>query len=118
MPGWRPLWGSGPVWPGGDPRPVQFFELRGNRAIHSGKWRAIAMHRPNTDFAMDQWQLFDESVDFSESNDLAAKYPKKVEELKALWWSEAKKYADPPVAEPPEFIRNMDRFDDAFDEPH
>ena len=101
-----------------DPRPVQFFELRGNRAIRDGKWRAIAMHRPLTDFSTDQWQLFDESKDFSESTDLAKAFPKKVDELKALWWSEARKYADPPVTEPPAAIRNMDRFDDAFDEPH
>lgn len=101
-----------------DPRPVQFFELRGNRAIRDGKWRAIAMHRPLTDFSTDQWQLFDESKDFSESTDLAKVFPQKVKELKALWWSEARKYADPPVAEPPAAIRNMDRFDDAFDEPH
>lgn len=100
-----------------DPRPVQFFELRGNRAIRDGKWRAIAVHRPGTDFASDPWQLFDESADFSETTDLAAKYPKKVEEMKALWWSEARKYADPPVQETPVSLRLMDRFEDAFDEP-
>lgn len=101
-----------------DPRSVQFFELRGNRAIRAGKWRAIAMHRPQTDFSADEWQLFDESKDFSEATNLAKENPGKVEELKALWWSEAKRYADPPVAEPPAAVRNMDRFDDAFDEPH
>lgn len=95
-------------------RSVQFFELRANRAITSGRWRAVAMHRPDTDFANDRWELFDTEADVSESTDLAAKHPKKLEALKALWWREARKYSDPPVAENLPALRALDRYDDAF----
>lgn len=96
-------------------RTVQYFELRGNRAITSGKWRAVAVHKQMTDFANDRWQLFDTENDFSENTDLAAKYPAKVEELKRLWWREARKYSNPPLAEAPEMYRARERFDDSPD---
>lgn len=94
-------------------RSVQYFELRGNRAITSGKWRAVAVHKQMTDFAQDTWHLFDTDADFSESTDLAAKYPGKVEELKRIWWREARKYSTPPLAEAPEAFRYRERFDDS-----
>lgn len=96
-------------------RAVQYFELRGNRAITSGKWRAVAMHKQMTDFASDTWQLFDTEADFSETTDLAAKYPAKVEELKRLWWREARKFSTPALAEAPEEFRSRERFDDSPD---
>ncbi|MFY7836487.1 MAG: arylsulfatase [Novosphingobium sp.] len=94
-------------------RKVQYFELRGNRAITSGKWRAVAVHKQMTDFEIDVWQLYDTQTDFSESTDLAAKYPAKVAELKALWWKEARKYSTPALAEAPEAFRLRERFDDS-----
>lgn len=95
-------------------RPTQFFELRGNRAIRSGKWRAVAMHRIDTDFEQDQWQLFDTSTDFAEANDVSARYPAKLAELKALWWKEARRYSDPPVTKPVPMLYKMNRIEDAF----
>jgi len=95
-------------------RDVQFFSLRGNRAITQGKWKAVAIHRFDTDFENDRWELFDTSVDFSESQDVSKRFPEKLKELKALWWSEARKYSDPPLAEPSEQIRSFHQFDDAF----
>lgn len=97
------------------PRSVQYFELRGNRAITSGKWRAVALHAIGTDFASDRWQLFDTEADFAEAHDLAAVHPAKLEELKQLWWREARKYSNPPLAEMPERFRNRERFDDSPD---
>ena len=41
-------------------------------------------------FDSDVWQVFHTDEDRSEANDLAEQYPDKVEELKALWLSEAK----------------------------
>ena len=94
-------------------RDVQYFELRGNRAITAGKWRAVAIHRQMTDFANDRWELYDTEADFSETTDLAARYPKKLAELKALWWREAHKYSTPALAEAPEKYRQRERFDDS-----
>ncbi len=96
-----------------DPRNVQYFELRANRAIRQGRWRAVAVHKQMTDFDSDVWQLYDTQADFSESTDLAKVYPDKLEELKRLWWREARKYSNPPLAEAPEFMRVRERFDDS-----
>lgn len=97
-------------------RSVQYFELRGQRAITSGNWRAVAMHKYGTDFAKDKWELFDISKDYSESTDLAARYPAKLEEMKALWWREARKYSTPPLGEPLEIFAKRGRYVDAFPE--
>jgi len=96
-------------------RTVQYFELRGNRAITQGKWRGVAIHAPGTDFAGDRWQLFDTEADFSEATDLAELHPAKLEELKRLWWREARKYSTPALAEMPERFRSRERFDDSPD---
>jgi arylsulfatase len=45
---------------------VQYFELRGNRAITSGRWRAVALHDCDQPYANDRWELFDLDSDFSE----------------------------------------------------
>lgn len=100
--------------PMAETRSTQFFELRGQRAITQGKWRAVALHKLNTDFEDDQWQLFNTEEDFSESTDLAKKHPEKLEEMKKLWWSEAKKHSDPAVVKPVEFLYKFNRWDDAF----
>ncbi|KFG89080.1 Sulfatase [Sphingobium herbicidovorans NBRC 16415] len=78
-------------------RTVQFFELRGNRAIVEGDWRAVGMHPCGGSEDQDRWMLFNVRQDFSESTDLASKYPTRLEHMKRLWWSEAKKYSEPPL---------------------
>lgn len=98
-------------------REVQFFELRGNRAITVGKWKAVAIHPRNSDFAKDRWMLFDTSTDFAESVDLSAKYPKKLAELQKIWWQEARKYSTPALAEAPLRFRNLELFDESGDRP-
>ncbi|HET8654282.1 MAG TPA: sulfatase-like hydrolase/transferase [Longimicrobiaceae bacterium] len=80
-------------------RSVQYFEIYGNRAIRSGGWRAIATHENGTSFDEDRWELYDLNHDFSESTDVAARYPEKLKELQALWWSEAAKYDGLPILE-------------------
>ena len=93
-------------------RNVQFFELRGNRAITAGDWKAIAMHRYGTSFDEDHWALFNVAKDFSESQDLSQRYPEKLKEMQALWWSEARKYSNPALAEPAPQLRSFRQFDD------
>jgi arylsulfatase len=64
----------------------------GHRAIYHNGWKAVAYHERGTDFEADKWELYHVDEDFSESNDLAAKEPVKLQELIERWWAEAGKY--------------------------
>lgn len=94
------------------PQTVQYFLLLGNRAITSGSWRAVAMHKPGTPFSQDQWQLFNLTDDPTEIHDLAQKNPAKVGEMEQLWERQAEKYGALPLTESP-FGRGP-TFSDAF----
>ena len=50
-------------------------------------------------FDADRWELFHIEADRSQCHDLAAEQPDKLEELKALWFSEAAKYNGLPLAD-------------------
>lgn len=84
-----------------DPRDTQYFELWGSRGIWHKGWKAVGMHVPGTDFDRDRWELYKVDNDFSESTDLAAQNPAKLEELKKLWWSEAAKNGALPLLDAP-----------------
>jgi arylsulfatase len=77
---------------------TQYFEILGNRAIYHDGWFARTIHKapwePKPRRALDQdvWELYDVRSDFSLANDIAAKNPKKLAELKALFMKEAVKY--------------------------
>ncbi|MCB2066559.1 MAG: arylsulfatase [Erythrobacter sp.] len=96
-------------------RQVQYFELRGNRAITDGRWRAYAIHPRDGDFDSDVWQLYDTETDFAEANDLAATHPEQLARMQELWWEEARRYSDPPLAEAPAAMRYREMFDDSAD---
>jgi arylsulfatase len=80
---------------------TQYFEMFGNRALYHDGWMASARHgrlpwqtmgHATGDFDHDKWELYQVSEDFSQADDLAAKYPQKVKDLQELFWQEAKKY--------------------------
>ncbi len=75
---------------------VQYYEMLGTRGIWKDGWMATTVHGPMpsnlSNFDKDKWELYHTDVDRSQSTDLAAKYPEKVEEMKRLWLEEAKKY--------------------------
>ncbi len=74
---------------------TQYYEMLGSRGLWHDGWKVVAEHGPTSgisDFEKDKWQLFHTDADRSEAHDLAAQYPDKVEELKALWYNEAGKY--------------------------
>jgi arylsulfatase len=82
-------------------RETQYFEMFGNRAIYHDGW--IAATTPPAapwllgtaklpDINDYHWELYNLTEDFSEYNDLAAKNPDKLRELKALFLTEAEKY--------------------------
>jgi arylsulfatase A-like enzyme len=74
---------------------TQYFEMFGNRAIYNDGWMARVVHiipwqgKPLNPFQDEKWELYDVKEDFSLTNDLAAQYPEKVEELKKLFDEEA-----------------------------
>jgi hypothetical protein len=79
-------------------RQREYFEIITNRAIYDKGWIACAQHtlpwRQDAapgHWEKDKWELYNLDDDFSEANDLAAKNPKKLAELKALFDQEAKK---------------------------
>ena len=78
-------------------REAQYFEMVGRRAIYYNGWRAYApwmfgQEITTNNLADAKWMLFNIDTDFSESTDVAARYPEKLEELKRLWWIQAARY--------------------------
>ena len=85
---------------------ILYFRFGQCRALRQGQWKLVS-------FYGSQWELYNMEEDRFEQHDLAALYPKRVEELSARWHSMAE-YRDllrekdrPPVSERPS--RNMHR---------
>jgi arylsulfatase len=85
-------------------RTTQYFEIAGNRALYHDGWYARTIHRapweakarrPLQDNSA--WELYDVRSDFSLANDLAAKNPKKLAQMQALFLTEARKYGVLPM---------------------
>ena len=82
---------------------TQYFEISGNRAIYHDGWLARVIHRapwetkPRAALDKDVWELYDVRSDFSLSTDLAAKNPKKLAEMQALFMKEAEKHHVLPI---------------------
>jgi arylsulfatase A-like enzyme len=78
-----------------DRRTTQYFEIAGNRGIYHNGWFAGAIHRapwestPRAKLSDDIWELYDTRNDFALANDLAARNPAKLAELKAVFLKEA-----------------------------
>jgi arylsulfatase len=78
----------------------QYYEMFGNRAIWVDGWKAVCLHAGRMPwevnvvlpFEQDEWELYHVAEDFSESTNLADKYPEKLEELKKIFDKEAWKY--------------------------
>jgi arylsulfatase len=96
-------------------RTTQYFEMLGNRGVYKDGWMASARHGRlpwqtagggGGDFENDRWELYNLAEDFSQANDLAAKYPEKVKALKAAFMVEARKYDVLPLDD-----RLSERFD-------
>ncbi|MDZ4372559.1 MAG: arylsulfatase [Phenylobacterium sp.] len=94
------------------PRDTQYFELRGSRAIRSGRWRAVAMHPCGQPFEDDRWALYDLKTDFTESRDLADRQPNVLARLKRLWADEWARHSPHPLTQPPARIcESLARYD-------
>jgi arylsulfatase len=86
-------------------RKTQYFEMFGDRAIYHDGWmasttvmRAPWVHFPPKVAVLDYpWELYDLRKDWTQSEDVAAKYPAKLKELQSLFWREARKYQVLPL---------------------
>ncbi len=83
---------------------LQYFEMAGNRGIYYKGWSAVTRHStpwlPNEQLPPldeDVWELYDGSVDWSQSHDLASEMPEKLAALQRLWLIEAVKYNVLPI---------------------
>jgi arylsulfatase len=82
---------------------TQYFEMFGNRAIYRDGWFARTIHRApwqtgkQKPLQDDVWDLYYVPDDFSLANNLATSHPGKIEEMKALFMTEAAKYHVLPI---------------------
>jgi arylsulfatase len=87
---------------------IQYFDNNGSDGIYRDGWYACTFGplKPwlnaqpglaDWDSSKDVWELYDLTKDFSQMHDLAAQYPEKVEELKALFLEQAKENKVFPV---------------------
>lgn len=110
--GQEPMDGTSFLYTFDDPRAaerhtVQYSESLGNRAIYKDGWWACArLDRAPWDFSpealsrfapgvydpdQDVWELYYLPDDFSQAHNLAEEQPKKLKELKELFWQEAER---------------------------
>ncbi len=73
-------------------RLVQYYEVMGNRGIYKDGWKAVTNHTFSAGYESDVWELYNVEQDFTECNDVAAKYPDKLRELQDQFMIEAGKY--------------------------
>ena len=90
-------------------RHTQFFDIMSSRGIYQDGWFASA-RGPREPWVggippgikewsplTDTWELYHIDEDWSQANDLAAKEPKKLEEMKALFLTESAKNKNLPI---------------------
>ena len=85
---------------------TQYFEMMGDHAIYHDGWIASTkVMRPPWEMMGGlgekpsdyPWELYDLNRDWTQAEDVAAKYPAKLKELQKLFWAEAKKYQVLPL---------------------
>ena len=82
---------------------TQFYTMLGTRGIWHRGWFANTVHPASpsgwSHFDDDRWELYHIESDRSQCHDLAAEHPDKLAELRALWFSEARKYNGLPLSD-------------------
>jgi arylsulfatase len=56
-----------------------YWEWSGNRAVRQWKWKLA------WDNTVNRWELYDLQADRTETNDLASRYPQRVEQMAQDW---------------------------------
>jgi hypothetical protein len=84
-------------------RKTQYFEMFGSRAIYHDGWIAsappiiapwaLSLKPPSPDVMNSfKWELYDLRKDWTQADDLAAKMPDMLRDMKQLWITQAEKY--------------------------
>ena len=79
---------------------TQFYAMLGQRSLYHEGWLACSLHPPLAGwgkFEDDVWELYNLEVDRSQTIDLAAKEPARLEMLKSLWFYYAGIYNGLPL---------------------
>jgi arylsulfatase len=79
---------------------TQFYTMLGQRSIYHEGWLASTVHPPLSswgNFEHDEWELYHLEVDRSQSTNVAAEHPERVESLKSLWFYYAGIYNGLPL---------------------
>jgi arylsulfatase A-like enzyme len=79
---------------------TQFYSMLGQRALYEDGWLLTAMHPPLSGwgkFEHDVWELYHVEVDRSQSTDLAAAEPERVQAMVARWFELAQEYNGLPL---------------------
>jgi arylsulfatase len=85
---------------------TQYFEMFGDHALYHDGWIASTkVMRPpwvvsggvGVDPSKFPWELYDLTKDWTQSDDVAAKYPAKLKQMQDMFWQEAKKYQVEPL---------------------
>ncbi len=73
---------------------IQYFEMLGKRGLWYNGWKAVAYHQKGADFNKDTWELYNMTANNNENpnQDLATKYPDRLNEMIGLWFDQAGKY--------------------------
>ena len=86
-----------PTVPG---KSTQFYTMLGQRSIYHEGWLASTVHPPLSswgNFEKDEWELFHLETDRSQSTNVAADDPERLEQLKSLWFYYAGLYNGLPL---------------------
>ena len=81
-------------------RETQFYSMLGQRAIYHQGWLANTLHPPISGwsgFDQDEWELYHLSQDRTQSHNVAAQNPDKLEQMKSLWFYNAGVYKGLPL---------------------
>ena len=78
-------------------KPIQYFEMIGNRGLWLDGWKAVTRHEYGDDYADEDWELYNLDQDFSETDNLAKLEPERLRKMIDLWWMEAGRYGVLPL---------------------
>src|SRR5690625_3134893 len=79
----------------------QYYEVEAQRAYIEGDWKIVSYREDDEPYDARPWMLFNLSDDPAETQDLAARYPDRVEALSKAWWAAARRYDVLPLADVP-----------------